>query len=376
MLKRVILCPSAYYPSLGGVEELTSKLAQEYKKRGYSVIIMTLRSFDSKFKEIIDSIAVYRFFFFIPSKRVLSLIRFCLFFPIEMLRLYAITKKFNPDVIHVNCNGSNAFYMYILSRLTKKKVIDTLHGETIMDEHRIYQKFPFFPRTLKKILKQSGYVTACSQAILDDANKYFDIKKKSKVVYNAADLDEFKVKTEKICDKYIFATGRFTYNKGFDLLVKAFQKVLKKHKELRLYIGGDGKDKSAVEKYIKKNKLGNNIILLGRLNREDTVKYMKNCLFLVMPSRYEPFGIVALEALAAGKAVLATKYGGPPEFIHDGKVGYLFDPMNPSEFAKKIELMLKNYSRLEKNSLHYVKKFTLQKVADQYIKIYNKVIRL
>ena len=95
-----------------------------------------------------------------------------------------------------------------------------------------------------------------------------------------------------------------------------------------------------------------------------------------MPSRYEPFGIVALEALAAGKAVLATKYGGPPEFIHDGKVGYLFDPMNPSEFAKKIELMLKNYSRLEKNSLHYVKKFTLQKVADQYIKIYNKVIRL
>ncbi len=365
-----MLSPSAYYPAVGGVEELTRKLAAEYKKRGHQVLIITSKLPRTSFSEIVDGITVRRFYFFTPARKVFNILRFVLMAPLELLRLLISIKIFNPSVIHVQCNGSNTYYMYLAAKLLKIKLVDTLQGETKMDEHRIYQHSFFFPFALRRILKQAAVVTGCSQEVLNDAAKYAKLGLKAQVIFNGVDLKEFQVETRKLKEIYIFTTGRFTYNKGFDLLVKTFQKILPKHKGLKLFIGGDGKDRPALEKYLQTIKLTGDILLLGRLSRRDTVRYMKNALFVVMPSRYEPFGIVALEALAAGKAILATQNGGPPEFIEPGKAGYLVDPENQKDFTAKLELMFKNYKRLEKNARSIARKFDWTVIAEKYLQIY------
>lgn len=373
-LRTLILCPSAYQPMVGGVEELTKNLALVYQSQGYKVIIFTSKPAGAKYSEILQNIPVHRFFFYTPAKNIFNTLRFLFFAPLELTRLLALTKKYRPQLLHIQCNGNNTWYIGQLAKLTGLPLVDTLQGETVMDEHQLYQRSFFARWALRQTLARAAFVTGCSQTTLNEAKKYFDFSKKSLPVFNGIDLQEFAKTPVKIKEKYIFATGRFTHNKGFDLLIKAFAAILPKYPELKLFIGGDGMTRKAAKQYIADLDLEKNIKLLGRLDRQQTVKYLKNALFVVMPSRHEPFGIVALEALAAGKAVLATNNGGPPEFITK-KVGLLFNPENHAEFVKKLEQLIKTYRVLEKHSKNYVAEFAWTKIAAKYLNIYKKVIK-
>lgn len=372
-VKNLILCPSAYAPQIGGVEELTKNLASNYQKNGLKVSIFTSKPNKSKSQEIIAGIPVYRFNFFLPAKNIWQLLRFIIFAPLEILRLLRLTKKIKPDILHIQCNGSNTWYIYLLSKITGIPLVDTLQGETIMDEQQIYQKSAFARYALHKVLQQASLVTACSNATLKDGLKYCNFAKKANRIFNGINFSEFQIKTKKLKANYIFATGRFTHNKGFDLLIAAFKNISVKHPQLQLFIGGDGKTRAAAEEYIRINNLTAKVKLLGRLDRLQTVTYMRNALFVVMPSRYEPFGIVALEALAAGKTILATKYGGPPEFINK-QIGLLVDPINEKDLTKKLNIMLNIYPQLEKDSRKFAKYFDWQIIVKNYLEIYQRAI--
>lgn len=376
MIKRILLCPSAYFPAFGGVEELTRKLAREYKKRGLDVYIISSKPPKSKTHELVDGIPVWRFNFFTPAKRVYNLIRFFIFFPYELIKLIILVKKIDPQLIHIQCNGNNIFYFEKIKKILKIPLIDTLQGEIHGDDFKLYQTSPFAIKNLKNILKCADFVTACSKIALEAANSFFNVKNKSQVVFNGIDLSEIKRSHHKLAKKqnYIFALGRLTQNKGFDLLVKAFHKFQQKHPDINLVIGGDGPLKESLEKFIKKNSLEKKVLLPGKLSRVEVSSYLSGSLFVVIPSLYEAFGIVALEGLAAGKAILATKYGGPAEFI-TGKIGRIFDPKDQKDFVSSLEWMSKNHQKLEKNSKKLVHYFDWKNIAAEYIKIYERVLR-
>jgi glycosyltransferase involved in cell wall biosynthesis len=98
----------------------------------------------------------------------------------------------------------------------------------------------------------------------------------------------------------------------------------------------------------------------------------------VVPSLYEPFGIVAVEGLAMEKAVIGSRTGGIKEIIEDGKSGLLFEPGNHMELADKIKYLLKNNSerrRLEKNARKRAAYFTWEKNARKVTTIYNSLLR-
>ncbi len=374
---KILLAPSAYYPSLGGVEELTAKLAATYLAKNHEVIVATSRPQKSRRSEVIDGIKVYRFNFYTPAKKIYNLLRFVFFFPVELLKLYLLVKKYAPDIIHLICNGNNVYYFFWLKKLMKVKIIITTQGELKGDDEKIYQRSFFFPYALKKMLTKADYLTACSAESLQELLSYSKDKKiKKKVVFNGVDLKEFKKNTVLLKQQYIFSIGRLSENKGQDLLLRAFGQIAEKHPQINLYIGGAGGYLNELKKILKdSNFLKPRVKFLGRLNRKDCVKFYKSALFVVLPSRYEAFGIVALEAMAAGKAVLATKYGGTSEFVLP-QVGRIFDPLNQKDFVTKLEWMLKNYQKLEKNSVAYVQKFDWVKIAEQYEKIYSEVLSL
>ncbi len=123
----------------------------------------------------------------------------------------------------------------------------------------------------------------------------------------------------------LFSPGRMTVQKGMDLLVEAVPMVLASYPEARFIISGEGPDKDALVRRAHETGAADAIIFLGHMPYRHYIDLMRCCDIVVVPSRNEPFGIVVLEAWAAGKPVVATTSGGPREFVWHDVNGFLVD---------------------------------------------------
>lgn len=139
-----------------------------------------------------------------------------------------------------------------------------------------------------------------------------------------------------------FAPGRMTRQKGLDMLVESIPMVLCSYPEARFIISGRGPEREAVVRRAHEVGVAGACVFLDALSRGDYVDIMRAVDLVVLPSRNEPFGIVALEAWAAGKPVVATSAGGPREFVWHDVNGFLVDA-SPGGLAHGIGSLLANH---------------------------------
>ncbi len=142
----------------------------------------------------------------------------------------------------------------------------------------------------------------------------------------------------------ILAIGRFELEKGFDILIDSMKDV-----GSTLTIVGNGSLLKKLQAQVAEMRIENKISFVGELDRMQVKKLIHNCSFLVLPSTYETFGNVLLEALSCGKPVVATKCGGPEEIV-SVNLGLLCEP-NSKDLAEKINLMIKNRSAFDPKTI-------------------------
>lgn len=140
----------------------------------------------------------------------------------------------------------------------------------------------------------------------------------------------------------VLAAGRMTRQKGMDLLVAAVPMVLASYPDAHFIIAGSGPDKDQVVGKAQALGVTGAIVFLDMLARGAYVDLIRAADIVVLPSRNEPFGIVALEAWAAGKPVVATTAGGPAEFIWHDVNGFLVDA-TPNGLAHGIGSLLADH---------------------------------
>ncbi len=153
----------------------------------------------------------------------------------------------------------------------------------------------------------------------------------SKTLYNPVDTSFFKPGEK--AEDYVLAIGRLEPEKGFDLLLDAMEKV----DGLNLKIIGSGSQEAALKVKIKQLSLDSRVEFLGEKSRVEVKDYLQRCQFFILPSRYETFGNVLLEAMACGKPVVATKCGGPQEIVSN-ETGFL-SSVDANDLAEKLTLM-------------------------------------
>lgn len=128
-----------------------------------------------------------------------------------------------------------------------------------------------------------------------------------------------------------------------------------------------------------RDKLGlqNEVIFLGTV-RDDMLKlYYAKAGIVVCPSVNEPFGLVALEAMSSGTAVVASNSGGFKETIIDGKTGLLFNPDDPADLAYKIELLLSNEELrrdLGKSAREHSMKYSWDKTTENLLQVFKELL--
>jgi len=141
----------------------------------------------------------------------------------------------------------------------------------------------------------------------------------------------------------IIAIGRLTYQKYFEILIKAAAEVVNQGLDLLVLILGDGEERSRLEKLIHELRVGGYVKLLGI--RHDAMELMKGSDIFVMPSRYEGLSIAMIEAMACGLPVIASDAPGLRDYIDQGKNGFLFGIGQYKVLAKHI-LHLANDEKL------------------------------
>ncbi len=213
--------------------------------------------------------------------------------------------------------------------------------------------------------------------VIAEKGKRIFNKCRSDIIYSGIDKNLFNIKpTEK---NYILYLGRYDiYHKGLDILIKAFENVSKKHKDVQLILIGSGKDELKLKEMIENTDCRNQIKMLGFVSEKEKVKFISESLFICMPSRFEGFGIVAIESSACGKAVVGTQVEGLSEAIVHGETGLIVKPEDPDDLAKAMEKLLDNASlrqNLGKRGRKFAERFSWEASAERYYKMCETLVK-
>jgi len=333
---RILLISNTYAPVLGGVQTVTHTLAQHLLKRGHQVQVVTNRYPRSlPAEDMLDGVAIRRSLLLSPDLNSLQRRRPDLFlasfyhYPHSLWRLRSMMRSFRPNVVNVHFPDHQIRFVLALRRRFSFRLVVSLHGDDIERVRSHYSdwidpKDSASTRRLRLILREADAVTACSQHLLDQAIRVEpSIALKGHVIHNGIDPERFTDKSLHFHSRsYVFAFGRLTHKKGFDMLLEAFAQAESLAPATDLIIAGEGEEQNRLESQAQELGLESRIQLVGRASPEDVVRLLNGSLFVVVPSRSEPFGIVALEALAAGKPILATKTGGLAELLTELKATF------------------------------------------------------
>ncbi len=379
---RIALVPSAYAPAVGGVEELTARLAHRLQQAGDEAEVWTIRHpAELRAAELIDDVHVRRFELPLPRLTAGSLARFPRDARAAAQPLLQAGRSFQPEVVHVQCFSANGVYAAWLARRLRVPLVVTLQGETVMDDSNIYDRSITLRFALRHALRSAAAVTGCSGYVLADAERRFGLAPgRATVIPNGVELDE-RVPAERVdvpFERFVFAAGRVVEKKGFDLLLSAFARIAATHPEVGLVIGGEGPARAGLAREAGALGLGGRVAFPGVLSRSQIGWAMENAQIFVLPSRVEPFGIVVLEALRAGCPAVVSAHGGATEIVRHGVDGLVVDPLDAEALAAAIHRLLVDAElagRLRRAGPRRAAAFDWKSIAAQYRELYGQVAR-
>lgn len=325
---RSAIFASAFHPSVGGVEETVLELAHEQRRRGDRPVILTNRWPRSlPDREQYDGLSVRRYAFRVPDRPIKQLVSSLLLNAATLRHVCADLRADRTELLHVQCVSCGAYYALRAKRRLGLPLVVTLQGELTMDATGLFQRSPFARSLMRSTLAAADAITACSAQTLDEAQAFFGqpFGERASVIYNGVRLHDFdRLTPYSHVRPYILAIGRLVKQKGFDVLLRAF--ALTRHSGVHshdLLLAGDGPERPHLARLASELALSDCVRFTGPVEHAEALRLFAGCAFFVLPSRHEPMGIVNLEAMAAGKAVIASRVGGVPELVDDERTGLL-----------------------------------------------------
>lgn len=288
--------------------------------------------------------------------------------------------KFKPDVIHVHHISHFAFIANYIRSIFSVNYIITSHGTGILCAS---QDKRWVPLSLFG-LNSAYYINAVSGDTKKWMKRVFGEKKyfrRVRIITGGVDVSRFSSTKDykEVERKYklkgknvVLFTGKITQKKGVEYLVKAAPKI-----NGEVFIVGGGDDLDRLKAIVRRRDI-RNVHFTGYIKDRDMLgQFYKRANVFVFPSVWdEPLGLVALEAMACGTPVVASKKGGIPLAVKDGYNGYLVRPKSPKQIAEKVNKILEDrklQDRLSKNARRTVEeKFDWRIIAKRFHQYYDE----
>ncbi|MCX7846332.1 MAG: glycosyltransferase family 4 protein [Dictyoglomaceae bacterium] len=371
---------------IGGLSRHVSDLSFALKEKNIKITIITCCSEGAKEKESIKNLSVYR----IPSKIIETpdFISWIYFLNLSMIKkAFELSKQEFFDIIHVH-DWLSAFSGYVLKHSFKKPLIATIHATEYGRNQGIYTREQKFIHDIEWWLTYEAWrVIVCSNFMKNEIINLFNLPEdKVEVIPNGVNpetlktnlnLNEIRKNFALPHEKIVLFIGRMYYQKGPEYLLRSAPFILSQFPNAKFIFVGTGDLLNSLREEAYNLGLQNKAVFTGFIDdslRNALLNIADVCVF---PSIYEPFGIVALEAMALSKPVIASNLGGFSEIINSGYDGLLFTPKDTYDLSQKILSLLKdeNFAKiLGERAREKVEKFyTWEKIAERTLKIYEGV---
>lgn len=375
-----------FKPSLGGGEEHVYQIAKRLISRGHDVIVYT--------SDLLQTFP--RYVYLQRETSEIGNVQVRSFHAIRLLRNYPVLPalgttmmKEKADVIHAHGYGYfPSDISSIISYLRRVPLVLTTHGFfPVTNPANRFLTHVYLKFSQKNLLKVARKVICVSTA---DAEYYAQLTDPGRltVIPNGIDMDSWRRLPKKssfrtkygISGPLIMAVGRITWAKGFQKLIQASSVILKEtHDAVVVIAGEDFGYLSNLRQIAKRLNVYNSVIFTGPLSNQKLKELYVDADVVVIPSLYEPFGIVALEAMACGKPIVASCIGGLAEIVKHEENGLLVDPKNPNKLANAITTVLQDEVLVKKmryRNKGEVMKYSWDKIVTSIEDIYYRAIQL
>jgi glycosyltransferase involved in cell wall biosynthesis len=285
-------------------------------------------------------------------------------------------QRFN--LIHTHGYKANA-YGYLAARLERTPVVATCHnwvgGTMALD---VYNRLD------RTVLRRFHGLAAVSDEVMEILVSLGIPREKIRPIANGVDVRASQAADparfpgiRTISGKIIGMVARLDLQKGFEYLLPAIRELCNYVEGLALILVGEGPDRPAIEGMVQRLGLQQNVLLAGR--REDMAEVYAAIDVLVLPSLNEGLPMTVLEAMAAGKPIIATRVGAIPSVIRDGETGLLVAPRDTAGLRDAIALLLEDPhlgKRMgERARVWALQHYSSDAMAAKYLQLYEDVLR-
>ncbi len=336
----------------GGLGVHVTELAAGLQRRGHEIHVITRRKEDQSYYDHIDSVHYHRVDHGWSENYVECMDYMCKVMAHRFHEVTSLVGKF--ELVHAHDWLAANAMKYVMEGYGTPGILTMHSTEYGRDGNVFFEGFARWVRDAEEAgCHNASVLIAVSHFLADELRLIYHVPDwKIHVVPNGVNYHAFDgfVDPAEIKGRYgiaalaptIFCPGRMTLQKGMDMLVEAVPLVLGYFPEAKFIISGTGPEKENIVRKAYEIGVAGSIIFLDNLPRWEYIDLMRAIDMLVVPSRNEPFGIVVLEAWAAGKPVVATIAGGPREFIWHDVNGFLVNT-DPSGLAHGIGSLLADH---------------------------------
>jgi len=349
---------------LGGAENLLLSYLKNLDKNKYSFYVCCLRD---KPDDLSSEISEYA--------QIINLKMKSKFNPFVVFHLLKVIKKIQPEIIHTHLFQPRIYTTF--AHLLYRRGVLITHKHSIVNprKHHIFMLLEIAAIFFNK------KVIAISKSVEQSLCKYeFIPKSKILVLTNSIDYlkfnEAFKHRTYPIEKSIVIGTvGRIERVKGINYLLIAMKIILTKYPDAKLEIVGEGSELDGLKLLAQKLGISNSVIFFGKL-ANPIPNYRRMDVF-VLPSVLEGFGIVLLEAMAAGIPIVATNVHGIKEVVIDGKSGILIPPKKPEAIAKAVLRIIEDsqlHKGLVEEGFNRARLFDIQEHLLKLENLYNSLL--
>ncbi len=376
-----------FTPQTGGVATFLEDARRFLSQRGHEVYVLrTGEARDLEPCSLNNDDRVYEFYLRAPwvsEAPFRSMAGFAVYFIPTLWKLARFVRTKRIDLISVEYPLGFALYFMVLRTLVRVKLVVGLHGDDVLS----LEQLPAYERVVvRRGIRSADWVLAHSASLMGHAQRIVGgLKNQRSYLPYGIDCERLRERANQsplplglAKGTYILTVAKLYQRKGIDILLRAIQKVQPLLKGLRFLIVGNGPEEMKLKRLAEELGISSCVVFAGDIPNPEIPSLFRDCRFFVLPSRSEPFGIVLLEAMTFGKAIIATRAGGIPEFVTEGVNGVLVSIEDPDALAAKLEEFICNDAYLErigKNGLAVAENvYDYRVVIKQYEELYAQVV--
>lgn len=387
---KVLMLSWEYPPRVvGGIARVVKELSEKLQLEGQDVTVVTYKEGDTPYFEVEETgVKVYRVdnYMIRPNNFIDWIMQLNFNLITEVNKLIQSGETF--DVIHAH-DWLTAYAAKTLKESYNIPLVSTIHATEAGRNGGIQTEMQRYINDTEWMLTyESSEVIVNSNFMKNDIQRIFGLPfEKIKVIPNGIDLKkfdgikkdyEFRRRFAADNEKIILSLGRLVFEKGIQHLIYAMPKILSNYNDAKLVIVGKGGMIDELKQITVNLGIQDKVYFTGYMAGDDVQKMYKVSDVAVFPSTYEPFGIVALEAMLGGTPTVVSDIGGLNEIVKHGETGLKSYAGNANSIADSVTQLLYDYDlseKITKNAkLEVVQNFNWTKIAEDTRKLYEKAI--